>query len=219
MLVASLSHSVTDFVANHGVYAVFLLMLIDAVFPAFSELVMVFAGALAVGAFSGQSVDLFGSSVSSHGWGYVVMVLAGTIGYTVGAVLGWGVGAWGGRPLLERHGKYFHLGPDKLAKADAWFAQRGQTAVFIGRLLPIVRSFVSLPAGAMRVPLARYTVLTFLGSTLWCLAFAGIGMGVGESYKSFNHEFRWVEIAVVVLAVLGAAWLLARVVQKRSARA
>lgn len=218
MLVASLTHSVTDFVGNHGVYAVFLLMLIDAVFPAFSELVMVYAGALAVGAFT-DKVDFFGSTITSHGWGYVVMVLAGTLGYTAGSILGWGVGAWGGRPFLERYGKYVHLGPDKLAKADAWFERRGDAAVLIGRVTPVIRSFVSLPAGAMRQPFGRYTLLTFIGSTLWCIVFAAIGLGVGASYKRFNHAFGYVEIVVVILAVLGAVWLLARWQRGRSARA
>lgn len=213
---SSLTHSVTDFIGNWGIYAVFLIMLIDAVFPAFSELVMVYAGALAVGAFSGQHVDLFGWQVDSQAGGYVVMTAAGTLGYTVGSVLGWGIGAWGGRTLLERHGKYFHLGPEKLAKADAWFARRGDSAVFIGRLLPVIRSFVSLPAGAMGMRLWKYTWLSFVGSTIWCLAFAGIGMGVGASYERFNHEFRYVEIAVVVVAVLGALWLLLRWQKKRA---
>lgn len=218
MLVASLSHSVTDFVGNHGIYAVFLLMLIDAVFPAFSELVMVYAGALAVGALGGQHVVLFGSRVDSHFWGYVVMAAAGTLGYTVGALLGWGIGAWGGRPLLERHGRLFHLGPGKLAKADAWFEKHGDAAVFIGRLLPVVRSFVSLPAGAMREPLVRYTWLTFLGSTLWCLVFAGIGMAVGASYRSFNDAFGYVEIVIVAVIVAAAVWLVARWLRPGSSR-
>lgn len=213
---SSLAHSVTDFIGNWGIYAVFLIMLVDAVFPAFSELVMVYAGALAVGAFSGQHVDLFGWQVDSHAGGYVVMTAAGTLGYTAGSVLGWGIGAWGGRTLLEKHGKYFHLGPDKLAKADAWFERRGDSAVFIGRLLPVIRSFVSLPAGAMGMRLWKYTWLSFVGSTVWCLAFAGIGMGVGASYERFNHEFRYVEIAVVVIAVLGALWLLLRWQKKRA---
>ena len=99
MLVASLTHSITDVIGNHGVYAVFLLMLIDAVFPAFSEAVMVYAGALAAAAFSGQHVTLFGDRIDSHFWGFVVMVAAGTLGYTAGAIGGWGIGAWGGRPF------------------------------------------------------------------------------------------------------------------------
>lgn len=216
MSLASLSHAVTDFIGDYGLYAVFLLMLIDAVFPAFSELVMVYAGALAVGAFQGQHIDFFGTRIDDHTGGYVVMVAAGTLGYTAGALLGWGIGVWGGRAFLERYGRYFHLGPEKLARADAWFAERGDAALFIGRILPVVRSFVSLPAGALRMPLWRYTWLTFAGSTLWCLAFAAIGLAVGESYKRFNHEFRYVEIAVVVVIVAVAGWALLRWRRRRA---
>lgn len=220
MLVASLTHSITesitDSIGNHGVYAVFLLMLIDAVFPAFSEAVMVYAGALAAAAFSGQHVVLFGERIDSHFWGFVVMSAAGTIGYTLGAMGGWGIGAWGGRPLLERHGRLFHLGPHQLARADAWFARRGDWAVFLGRITPIVRSFVSLPAGAMRQPFWRYTWLTFVGSTLWCLVFAGAGWGVGASYTRFNRAFFYVEIVVAVGIVAVAAWIVWRWSRKRS---
>ena len=218
MLVASLTNAVTDFIGNHGVYAVFLLMLIDAVFPAFSEAVMVYAGALAAAAFSGQHVVLFGDRIHSHFWGFVVMVAAGTLGYTAGSIGGWGIGAWGGRPLLERHGKLFHLGPEQLARADAWFARRGDWAVFLGRITPLVRSFVSLPAGALRQPLWRYTWLTFVGSTLWCIVFAGIGWGVGASYTRFNDAFRYVEIVVALGVVALAAWIILRWWRTRSSR-
>jgi len=216
MLVASLSHSATSFIGNHGVYAVFLLMLIDAVFPAFSEVVMVYAGALAAGAFASQSVTLFGGHIHSHFGGFVVMVAAGTLGYTVGAIGGWAIGAWGGRALLERYGRYVHLGPGQLAKADAWFEKKGDWAVLLGRITPLVRSFVSLPAGAMRQPFGRYLTLTFIGSTLWCIVFAGIGWGVGASYTSFNDGFRYVEILVVIAVVAAAAWIAFRFWHKRS---
>ena len=103
MLLGSITHSVTSFVGNHGLSAVFVLMLIDAVFPAASELVMVYAGAIAAGAFASQHVVLFGWHVPSGFWGYVVMALAGTLGYTLGGIAGWAVGDYGGRPLLERH--------------------------------------------------------------------------------------------------------------------
>jgi len=103
-VVASLTSSVTTFIGDHRLYAVFVLMAIDAVFPAASELVMLYAGALAAGAFSGQHVVLFGNRIDSHLWAYVAMSLAGTIGYTVGALVGWGIGAYGGRPLLEERG-------------------------------------------------------------------------------------------------------------------
>ena len=216
MPVASITHAVTDLIGNHGVYAVFLLMLVDAVFPAFSEAVMVYAGALAAAAFSGQSVVLFGDHIDSHFWGFIVMSAAGTLGYTVGALGGWGLGMWGGRPLLERHGRLLHLGPGQLAKADAWFEKHGDAAVFIGRILPLVRSFVSVPAGALRMPLWPYTWLTFVGSTLWCLLFAGLGLAAGTGYRHINHAFKYVEIVVAVGVVALAAWIVVRWWRKRS---
>src|SRR5438128_7627171 len=113
-MLASVTSSITSLIGNHGVYAVFLLMLIDAVFPAASELVMLYAGAFAAGAFAGHHVVLFGGHVSSGFWSFVVMALAGTIGYVVGSLVGWGVGAYAGRPYLERHGRWLHLSPAKL---------------------------------------------------------------------------------------------------------
>src|SRR3989441_10975476 len=97
--VAGISSSLTSLIGDHGLYAVFGLMAIDAVFPAASELVMVYAGALAAGAFAGQRVDLFGSRISSHAWGFVTMALAGTLGYLAGSIAGWAIGLYGGRPL------------------------------------------------------------------------------------------------------------------------
>src|SRR5919197_1729009 len=108
-MLASITGSLTSLIGDHGLYAVFALMAIDAVFPAASELVMVYAGALAAGAFAGQHVDLFGARVSSHLGAYLVMALAGTIGYLLGAVVGWGIGLYGGRRLLPRRGGWFHL--------------------------------------------------------------------------------------------------------------
>jgi hypothetical protein len=98
VLLASITGSITSFVGNHGVEAVFILMAIDAVFPAASELVMVYAGAVASGAFASQHVVLFGNTIESHGWAYVTMAMAGTLGYLVGSIAGWGIGRYGGRP-------------------------------------------------------------------------------------------------------------------------
>ena len=211
MLVASLTSSVTSFVGNHGVYAVFLLMMIDAVFPAASELVMISAGALAAGAFSTEGISLFGIQIDSPFWIYVTLSLAGTLGYLVGAVIGWGIGARAGRPFLERHGRFLHLTPEKLDRAEDWFDRKGDWAVFLGRLTPVVRSFVSIPAGIARMRLDAYTGLTLVGSAIWCFAFAGVGWALGTSYESFHHDFGYVEIAVVVFA-LGALgfWLYRR---------
>ena len=176
MIVASLTHSVTTFVGNHGIYAVFVLMMVDAVLPAASELVMVYAGALAGGAVAGQIV-LFGHPIGSPFWGFVAVSLAGTLGYLLGSIIGWGIGAYGGRPLIEGRGKWLHVSPANLARAEDWFERRGDAAVFLGRVTPVVRSFISIPAGVFRSPFGRYTLLTLAGSAIWCFAFAGIGWG------------------------------------------
>src|SRR5947209_2814070 len=182
-------------------------MAIDAVFPAASELVMLYAGALAAGAFSGQHVVLLGNRIDSHFWAYTAVSLAGTIGYTIGSLFGWGIGAYGGRPLLEERGRWFHLDREKLARADRWFERYGDAAVFLGRVTPVVRSFISIPAGVVRMPLGRFTVLTFLGCIPWCFGLAAAGWAVGSSWKRFHHDFGFVEVAVVVVAVLVAAYL------------
>lgn len=209
-MLASLTSSVTTFIGDYGLYAVFVLMAIDAVFPAASELVMLYAGALAAGAFSGQHVVLFGDRIDSHFWAYVAMSLAGTIGYTLGSLAGWGIGAYAGRPLLEERGRWFHLDRAKLDRADRWFDRWGDWAVFLGRLTPVVRSFISIPAGVVRMPIVRFTVLTFLGSAIWCFGIAGAGWALGSSYEHFHHDFAYVEYAVVAAVIVAIAWLILR---------
>jgi membrane protein DedA with SNARE-associated domain len=208
--VAGLTSSLTSLIGDYGVYAVFLLMAVDAVFPAASELVMVYAGALAAGAFAGQHVDLFGSRISTHAWAYVVMALSGTIGYLVGSIAGWWIGFHGGRPLLARHGRWLHVGQERLERAERWFDRWDDLAVLLGRVTPVVRSFISIPAGVFRVRLGRYTILTAIGSAVWCFALAAVGWGAGRSYETFNHGFRYVEYAVVAAVVALAAYLLVR---------
>ncbi len=213
MVAGSLTSSITSFVGNHGVYAVFLLMAVDAVFPAASELVMVYGGALASGAFPGQHVVLFGAHISSGAAAYVVMALVGTLGYTAGALIGWGVGVYGGRPLLKRRGRWLHLSAERLDRAERWFDRWEGWAVFLGRLTPVVRSFVSIPAGVFRAPLISYTVLTLAGSAVWCFALAGVGWGLGTGYHHFDNGFRYVEYAVLAIVV---ALLVLLVLRKRS---
>jgi membrane protein DedA with SNARE-associated domain len=217
MPVAGVTSTLTSLIGDHGFYAVFLLMAIDAVFPAASELVMVYAGALAAGAFAGQSVVLFGSRVSSHFWGFVVMALAGTLGYLAGSIVGWAIGWYGRRPLLERHGRWFHLSGDKLDRAERWFGRWDDLAVLIGRVTPVVRSFISIPAGVFRMSFWRYVVLTAVGSAIWAFALAGVGWGAGRSYERFHHDFAYVEYAVVVAVVTLAAYLVWRRRQSRLA--
>ena len=222
MLVASvlteLTDAVTSAIGDYGLYAVFLLMLVDAVFPAASEVVMVYAGAVASGAFADQDVVLFGTQIDQGFTAYLAMAFAGTIGYTVGAVLGWAIGLYGGRPYLERHGRWLHLDHQKLERAERWFERWEDWAVFLGRLTPVIRSFVSIPAGVMEVPFVRYTVLTLFGSAIWCFAFAGAGFALGASWEDFHHAFRYVDylVAATILALVG--WLAWRFVRKRRAR-
>jgi membrane protein DedA with SNARE-associated domain len=200
---------VTSFIAAHGVYAVFCLMLIDAVFPAASELVMVVGGALAAGVFA-HHVSLAGHDLGEGFDAYLAIATAGTLGYLAGSVLGWWIGARGGRPFLERRGSWFHLTPDRLDRAERWFERWDDWAVLLGRVTPVVRSFVSIPAGVFRMPLGRYTVLTAVGSAVWAFALAGAGWGLGRSYETFHHDFRFVEYAVVAGVVGLAAYLVIR---------
>jgi membrane protein DedA with SNARE-associated domain len=216
-LVAGVTSTLTSLIGDHGVYAVFLLMAIDAVFPAASELVMVYAGALAAGAFAGQHVDLLGHRISSHFWAFVVMALAGTLGYLVGAIVGWAIGLYGGRPLLERHGRWFHLSGDKLERAERWFDRWDDLAVLLGRVTPVIRSFISIPAGVFRMPFWRYVILTAVGSAIWAFALAGVGYGAGRSYERFHHDFSYVEYAVVAIVVAVAGYLVWRWRQSRLA--
>jgi membrane protein DedA with SNARE-associated domain len=211
VLLASLSSSVTSQVASHGAYAVFGLMVIDGLFPAASELVMLYAGAVGAGAFaSAHHVTVFGASVGFGAGAYVVMALAGTLGYLLGAMIGYGVGLYGGRPLLERHGRWFHMNSERLDRAERWFDRWGNLGVLVGRVTPIIRSFVSYPAGALEMPLGPYTILTLVGSAIWAFAIAGIGYGLGSSYRRFDHGFKYAEYAVVAGIVLFAVYVVYR---------
>jgi membrane protein DedA with SNARE-associated domain len=191
-IVSGLTDAITTAIGDYGLYAVFCLMLVDAVLPAASELVMVYAGALAAGAFANQDVTLFGRTIEEGLPAYVAIALAGTIGYTVGAIGGWAIGS-GGRPYLERHGRWLHLSKQKLDRAERWFERWEDWAVFLGRLTPVIRSFVSVPAGVFEVPFVRYTLLTLLGSAIWCFAFAGAGYAAGDNWEnaSITHSATW----------------------------
>ena len=197
-----MTSSIESFLASNGLWAVFLLMAIDAVFPAASELVMVYAGALASGAFASQHVVLFGHQIDSGGWAYVTMALAGTLGYLAGAVVGWWIGKRGGRPFVEQHGRGLHLGPERLERAERWFDRYDRWAVLLGRITPVVRSFVSIPAGVFEMPFWPYLWLTALGSAIWAFALAGIGYAFGSNYERFHHAFDLVLVAGAVLVVL-----------------
>jgi membrane protein DedA with SNARE-associated domain len=206
-ILSGLTELLTTLIGDHGLYAVFLLMLVDAVLPAASEAVMVYAGAVAAGAFAGQDVVLFGERLQAGFPAYLAMALAGTVGYTVGSVGGWWIGARAGRPYLERHGRWLHLSPEKLDRAERWFDRWEDWGVFLGRVTPVVRSFVSIPAGVFRAALGRYTLLTLLGSAIWAFAFAGVGWALGSRWGDFHHAFRYVDYAIVAAVLAGIAFL------------
>src|ERR687893_2961286 len=119
-VLSAITDALTEIVGDHGIYAVFALMLIDAVLPAASELVMVYAGAVAAGAFAGQDVVLFGERFESELWAYIAMSLAGGVGYLIGSVGGWAIGFSGCRPFLARYGRWLNITPERLRHAEEW---------------------------------------------------------------------------------------------------
>lgn len=205
-----MTSQLTTWIADHSVYAVFALMALDALaVPAGGELVMLYAGVVAAGAIAGAHVTVLGFHPATGAESYVVLALAGTVGSLAGALLGWAIGVRGGRPLVERRGSWLHLGPERFARAEDWFARNGARAVFAGRLTPIVRSFISIPAGVLGIPLRRYAALTLLASLIWCFGFAAAGWAAGGTWETINHDFRYADYAAiaVVLALIAAAIL------------
>ena len=195
----------TSFVGDHGLLAVFILMFVAAVLPAASELTMLYGGALASGALAGH-IAHFHSGFHA----YVAVVVVGAAANTLGAVLGWAIGYYGGHPLLERHGKLLHATPERVERAERWFARFGAVAVPLGFATPLVRSFVALPAGILEWPLRRLVPLAALGCLAFCAVVAGVGWAVGSSWDTARHDLRYVDYAVVVLVVAAAAFLIWR---------
>jgi membrane protein DedA with SNARE-associated domain len=196
----------TQWIADLGLAGVFALMAIDAVLPAGGELVMLFAGALAAGAIAGHPPSSLAAAIG-----------AGTLGYLAGSIAGWAIGRVGGRPLVERHGRWLHLGPQRFRRAERWFARWGPAFVLFGRLTPLVRSFVSIPAGVLESPFVPYTALTALASLIWCTAFGIAGHALGANWDSVHHAFRYADYAAVALLAGLAVAVLVR--QRRSVAA
>jgi len=209
-VLASLTSSVTSFVGNHGLYAIFALMLVAAVLPTASELVMLYGGALASGAFADARVTAFGHRIDTPLWAYLAVVATGILGNLVGGLVGWAIGSIGGRPLLERHGRWLHVDEAKLDRAEQRFQDRGALAAAIGFALPLVRSFVAIPAGIVRIGLHRFVPAALVGIAAFCFALAGIGWAVGSSYTRVHGDLRYVDVAAVLLVLVLAALFLAR---------
>lgn len=213
-----ITEAVTAWIAGYGLYAIFILSLVDAVLPAASELVMVYGGALAAGAFSGERLTLFGSSFESTTWAFIAVATAGTVGYILGSILGWGIGLYGGRPYLERHGRWLHITPAKLDKAEAWFDRYGSWAVLVSRCLPVIRSFISIPAGVAEMRLGRYSLLTTIGTVPWYFGLAAVGVAVGASWERFHEAWHYADYAILALIVAAGIYVVLRTRRRRVAR-
>jgi len=207
--VAGVTSTLTSLIGDHGVYAVFLLMIVAAVLPAASELTMLYAGAVAAGAFADAHVVLFGSTIRSHAGAYVVMAVAGLLGNLVGAAGGWLLGRYA-EAGLERHGKLLHVTPERLDRARRWFDRFGAVAVPVGFMTPGIRSFVAIPAGIGRVPFARFVAFAALGCAVFCFGLAGVGWAVGSNYDNVRKYLDYAVIAAVALALLYLASRLSR---------
>jgi membrane protein DedA with SNARE-associated domain len=143
-------------------------------------------------------------------WNLVLTVAFATAGSLVGALVGYAIGAWGGRPLLDRWGRYVGIGAEDLDRADAWFVRWGSWAVFLGRMVPLVRTFVSYPAGIARMPLGKFIVFSTLGSLIWNVALIVAGFVVGENYEQIAAALKPYEYVIYAVVFLVVAYFVAR---------
>ncbi|MST33712.1 DedA family protein, partial [Acidimicrobiaceae bacterium USS-CC1] len=184
----------THFVATSGYAAIFLLSVLQSCcVPTSSELTLGFAGVLAAE-----------GKLSLPG-----VIIAGAAGEIVGAYIAWAIGYFGGRPFVERYGRYVLMTPEDLDRAEGWYQRHERFGVFGSRLLPVIRNFVAVPAGVAEVPLVRFGVLTAAGSLLWDAAMALIGYGIGGSWRSVMKGFSdagYLLGAAVVVAVAAVIW-------------
>jgi membrane protein DedA with SNARE-associated domain len=207
----SLVTTASHFVRDAGLPAVFVLMLAEsACVPIPSEATMLFAGfavAEPAGAFQGHS---------THHLTLAGIVAVGVAGNLVGSWVAYAVGRAGRLELVERYGHLLHVNRRSLARADRWFARWGSPAIFFSRMLPIVRTFISLPAGVAKMPFVRFSVLTLAGTVPWVLGLALAGEAVGSEWKSVRKGFDYVDYAVVALAIALIAYA---VIRRRRRRA
>ncbi len=191
-MLSSLADWVQSMIAAHGLSAVFVLMVLEsACVPVPSEVTMIYAGYL----------------VSQGTFGFVAAVLVGSFGNLVGSWIAWAAGAYGVDAVLVRgdHAR------GELARTQRWFDRYGGRLVFFGRMVPLVRTFVSLPAGVARMPLGRFSVLTFLGCLPWCIGLVAIGNYAGSNWQQWEHRLGYLNYLIVAAIVaLAGLWLLRR---------
>ncbi len=182
------------FLTTWGYLALFLLAVGEsACIPIPSEVTMTFAGALAGGLVASGKLNL------------PAVILVGTVGELGGAFIAWGVGVTGGRALVERYGRFVLLTKKDLDRAEKWFRRNGDWGVLVGRLLPVIRTFVSLPAGIAEMSPLRFGIFTVIGSLVWDSILAGIGYEVGTRWQQIASKFTDAGYVIVILAVLAIA--------------
>jgi len=184
----------TDFIGSAGVAGVFVLMLLEsACIPVPSEAIMLFAG----------------FSVSEGDMTLLGAVAAGVLGNLVGSWIAYAAGYFARLDLLERN-RLIHISPRHLKWADDWFRRYGDATVFFTRMLPIIRTFISLPAGVAKMPFWRFTAFTLAGCVPWVLMLTLIGRGVGDNWEQWRHNLGYLDYAVLAAIVAGVVYLLIR---------
>jgi len=204
-LMASLTDPIVQFAVDTvdamGLPGVFVLMLLEsACIPVPSEATMLFAG----------------FNVSNGEYSLAAATAAGVLGNLIGSWIAYWVGYAGRVDILEKHGKKLHIKKSHLEWADRWFERHGDATVFFTRMLPIIRTFISLPAGVARMPFWRFSVLTLAGCIPWVLLLTFIGKEAGDNWESWKDSLHYVDYAVLAAIVIGVAWLLIRGRRRRS---
>ncbi len=198
----SLVNSIAHFVRDAGLPGIFALMAISsACIPIPSEVVMLFAG---------FAVADPTQSAAHHHMTMTGVVLAGLLGTMVGSWFAYGIGRGGRLELFERHGAKLHMGPAQVQRADRFFQRYGEPTVLFGRMIPLVRAFVSLPAGVARMPLGRFTLFSLLGTIPWVLALAFAGHALGSDWTTVRKGFEYVDYVIVLLIVAGIVYTVMR---------
>jgi membrane protein DedA with SNARE-associated domain len=206
LFLASLTDPIVQFavdvVDKMGLPGIFLLMVAEsACIPIPSEATMLFAG----------------FNVAEGNYPLVVVVAVATLANLVGSWIAYAVGYYGRIDVLEKHGRKLHIKPSHLEWADRWFERYGAATVFFTRMLPIIRTFISLPAGVARMPFWRFTLFTVLGCVPWIFMLTFIGKQVGDNWTQWKDSLHYVDYAVLAIIVLGIAYLIVR--RRRSAAA
>jgi membrane protein DedA with SNARE-associated domain len=198
-LLASVTDSLFE-LAKHvvrdlGLPGIFLMIAADATgLPIAAAATMLFAGV----------------NVSEGHHTLLTITIAGTLGDLAGASLAYAIGYFGRIELLEKHGRKLHVTPRKLELAERWFDRYGAPVILVGRVIPVVRTFISFPAGAARMPYPRFAFFTVLGGIILSLGFGAIGDALGANYNSFRHALGYVDYAIVLLAIAAIAALIVR---------